>query len=487
LRSMRIAALLALLASLALAPSASAATACDHPASAYSTGAPADVSNPGAQPVNDPIFPDQWGLRTIAAPQAWARGDRGAGAIIAVVDTGADLTHPDLKANLIDGADLTPKDTQGCPGPQDENGHGTHVSGIAAAVTGNGIGGAGTAPDARIMPVRVLDADGSAEDQTVIDGIEWAADHHADVINLSVGGPQVIGETPQLNEEIAKAVDDAWKKGSVVVAAAGNESLPLCSYPAAAANAICVGAVDSRGVPSYFSNFPTSPDGSVGVRAPGGAGIGCESSEDIWSSVWPGSSDDCNDTSNGELAGYDAFAGTSMATPFVSGVAAILAAKGLSNGQILECIKATSSNGGSFDPVMGYGIVSADAASKSCTAASTPTRPGASGGGPPASTPGTGSGGGLKVTVKKIGRRKLARTRTLRVTVKSGIATTVKLRAVQNRKTVGRKRVVLKSAGKRTVKLRISRKAAHRLRASRHARVKVRYRSGSTSGTARTR
>src|SRR3954463_1695163 len=100
LRVMRIAALLALLASLALAPSASAATACDHPASAYSTGAPADVSNPGPQPVNDPIFPDQWGLTTISAPQAWARGDRGSGAIIAVVDTGADLTHPDLKANL---------------------------------------------------------------------------------------------------------------------------------------------------------------------------------------------------------------------------------------------------------------------------------------------------------------------------------------------------------------------------------------------------
>jgi subtilisin family serine protease len=483
---MRIAALLALLASLALAPSASAATACDHPASAYSTGAPADVSNPGPQPVNDPIFPDQWGLTTISAPQAWARGDRGSGAIIAVVDTGTDLTHPDLKANLIDGVDIVAGSNDCPPGPQDENGHGTHVAGIAAAATNNGIGGAGTAPDARIMPVRVLDAEGSADDATVIKGIEWAADHHADVINLSVGGPQVIGETPQLNEEIAKAVDDAYKKGSVVVAAAGNESLPLCSYPAAAANAVCVGAVDKRGLPSFFSNFPTSPDGSVGVRAPGGTGIGCESSEDVWSSVWPGSADDCNDTSNGELAGYDAFAGTSMATPFVSGVAAILAAKGLSNGQILECLKSTSSNGGSFDPVMGYGIVNADAAAKTCSPATTPTRPGASGGGPPAGGPG-GSSGGLKVTVKRISRRKLARTRTLRVRIKSGFATTVKLRAVLRHRTAGRKRVVLKSAGKRTVRLRISRRAAHRLRPRRQGGVKVRYRSGSTAGTARVR
>ncbi|MEA2448341.1 MAG: serine protease, partial [Thermoleophilaceae bacterium] len=380
---------LAVLLSLAFAGSASAAS-CDHPASAYSTGAPADVSNPGPQAVNDPIFPDQWGLPLISAPQAWARGDRGAGAIIAVVDTGVDLNHPDLRANLIGGADVTPQKTQGCPGPQDENGHGTHVSGIAAAVTGNGIGVAGTAPEARIMPVRVLDADGSADDATVIDGIKYAADHNADVINLSVGGPQIVGETPQLNQQIADAVDYAYKKGAVVVAAAGNETLPLCSYPAAAANAVCVGAVDKRGAPSTFSNFPTGAGGSVGVRAPGGLGSGlsCEDPEDVWSTVLPEDSAECRDAANGELSGYETYAGTSMATPFVSGVAAILAAKGLSNGQILECLKATSSNGGSYDPAMGYGIVNADNAAKTCSPASTPTRPGASGGGPPAGAPG---------------------------------------------------------------------------------------------------
>src|SRR3954454_15590833 len=93
------------------------AVTCSYPASAYSTGAPFDVTSPGAQPVNDPIFPDQWGLTQIKAPAAWARGDRGSGATIAVVDTGADLVHPYLAANLVPGTDLTPPDDQGCPGP----------------------------------------------------------------------------------------------------------------------------------------------------------------------------------------------------------------------------------------------------------------------------------------------------------------------------------------------------------------------------------
>jgi serine protease len=483
---------LALLIPLGFAGTANAAK-CEHPASAYSTGAPWDVENPGPQPVNDPIFPDQWGLEQIKAPDAWAQDARGTDAVIAVVDTGVDLTHPDLQPNLVAGGDVTPKDVQGCAGPQDEEGHGTHVSGIAAAVTNNGIGGAGTAPEAKIMPVRVLDAEGSAEDATVIAGIKYAADQGADVINLSLGGPQVIGQAPPLNEEIAAAVEYAYDKGAVVVAAAGNESVPLCSYPAAAANAICVGATDQNGAPSYYSNFPSSPEGSVGVRAPGGAGgpLFCEDSGEIWSSVWP-EGDPCKDSANGDLSGYDAFPGTSMAAPFVSGLAAVLAAKGLSNGQILECIKATSSNQGSFDPVMGYGIVDVDAAAKTCAPASTPTRPGATGGGAPTGGPAPGPNGStLSVTVKRKSRARLARSRKLRVTVDSGAATAVKLRAVLKRaagakgRTAGRKTVKLETAGSRTATLRISRGAAKALKKSRSARIKVRYRAGSQTGTAR--
>src|SRR3954451_17772061 len=99
----------------ALAAPAGAAVTCSYEPSAYSTGAPFDVSNPGPQPVNDPVFPDQWGLTQINAPAAWARGARGGGATIAVVDTGADLVHPDLAGNLVAGTDLTPAAAQGCP------------------------------------------------------------------------------------------------------------------------------------------------------------------------------------------------------------------------------------------------------------------------------------------------------------------------------------------------------------------------------------
>src|SRR5690349_23172402 len=124
---MRLIAALAVLFAVALLATPAGAATCSYPASAYGTGAPSDVSSPGPQPVNDPVFPDQWGLKQIKAPAAWARGDRGSGATIAIVDTGIDLSHPDLAANIAPGTDLTAAADQGCPGPQDENGHGTHV------------------------------------------------------------------------------------------------------------------------------------------------------------------------------------------------------------------------------------------------------------------------------------------------------------------------------------------------------------------------
>src|SRR5947209_20072000 len=266
----------AALATLALAVPAAPAAArtCSYPPSAYTAG------TPGSGAVNDPLFPHQWGLTMIKAPAAWQHGYRGAGATIAIVDTGIDLPHPDLAAHLVPGADLdqgVPASSGGagepagglCPGPQDENGHGTHVAGIAAAITNNGIRVAGTAPDAGLMPVRVLDSSGSGQDQAVLNGIRWAADHGAKVINLSLGGSPVVGEVPQQNQDFADAVDYAYSKGAVVVAAAGNESIPLCSYPAAAQHAVCVAAVDSRGAPAAYSNFPATADNNVPLRAPG--------------------------------------------------------------------------------------------------------------------------------------------------------------------------------------------------------------------------
>jgi subtilisin family serine protease len=323
------------------------------------------AGSPGSGAVNDPLFAKQWGLTQIHAPEAWARGVKGAGVTIAIVDTGADLNHPDLQSKLVTGTDIVAGKRDCPPGPQDENGHGTHTAGIAAAATNNGIGVAGTAPDAKIMPVRVLDADGSGTNEDVAKGITYAADHGAKVISLSLGELPVLSQIDPDAQVIADAIQHAWDKGSLVVAAAGNETFPLCDSPAWEHHAVCVGATDESGAPSFYSNFPNNQD-TVGVRAPGGRiGQFCEDDQDIWSTIWPGDLEDCNEANGqGGLSGYETLAGTSMATPFVSGVAAMLYGQGLTNQQIIDKLEQTSSNGGSFDPIMGYGIVNADAATK---------------------------------------------------------------------------------------------------------------------------
>jgi subtilisin family serine protease len=373
---------------------AQAAVPCVPIPTTYETGGAPTSFSP-----NDPLLSRQWGLDQIKAAGAWSRGALGNGATIAIVDTGVDLNHPDLQGRLLPGADFVSDET--CtPGAQDLNGHGTHVAGIAAATANNGIGIAGVAPLAKILPVRVLDSTGSGTGADIVAGIEWAADHGAQVINLSIGegidigGVAGIGSPVDISQ-IGTAVDYAFSHGAVVVAAAGNETFPLCDYPAASAHAICVAATDSTGFPSSYSNFPLRLDGGVALRAPGGDGSGsCDPTAGVWSTYWPGASG--ADAEACPPKGYEPLSGTSMATPFVSGVAAMLRGAGLTNQQVMDCLARTSSNGGSYDPIWGYGIVSAEAAVAGCTQLAMTGNPFLSGGGIAQSettTPTTGGDG----------------------------------------------------------------------------------------------
>ena len=227
----------------------------------------------------------QYGLVNIRAPQGWDTARGGPGITIAIVDTGVDLAHADLAAKVVGGHDFVNNDAIA----QDDNGHGTHVAGIAAAVTNNGAGVAGTSWGARIMPVKVLNAAGGGTFANVAMGIIWATDNGAQIINLSVGGPTS-------SVVLQNAVNYAAGKGVLILAASGNSGSNLILFPAAYPNVIAVGATDSLNNLAGFSNYGPELD----LVAPG---------VNIYST---------------SLGGYAYRNGTSMSTGFVSGLAAIL-------------------------------------------------------------------------------------------------------------------------------------------------------------------
>jgi subtilisin family serine protease len=254
----------------------------------------------------------------------------------------------------------------GPPAQRDGEPHGTHVAGIAAATTNNGIGIAGMAPRAKLIAVRVLDDEGSGAFEDVARGIHYAADRGADAINLSLGAlPGVQGLViTGLMTDVRDAIAYANRKGAVVVAAAGNEAAPLCDTPGFDPGAVCVTATDPREVKPWYANFPIWPD-LMSVAAPGGAGTYAVCYEEVLSTVPAGTGGDYCDYPASKA--YDEYAGTSMATPHVVGVVGLLAAQGCSRGQILSLLTSTSRQPvtgvrGTWTPEWGYGIVDAQAA-----------------------------------------------------------------------------------------------------------------------------
>jgi subtilisin family serine protease len=340
-------------------------------AAAAALAALAVTATPAHAATNDPFYAQQYGPQQVHAEQAWATST-GAGAVIAVVDTGVDLSHPDLAGKLVAGATFigcNPScgdgDWKGPDGVgQADDAHGTHVSGIAAAATNNGVGIAGVAPDAKIMPVKVLEA-GSGSYEDIAAGVRWAADHGADVINMSLGGlqgTQALSLTG-LDTTLQDAITYAKGKDVAIIAAAGNDSVPLCNSPGFDDGVLCVVATDKRELRAAYSSGPIRPDLNT-VAAPGGSSVpAC--GEDIVSTVPTGTS--ASGATCGYGSAYDEYAGTSMATPHVAGVAALLAAQGRSADAIYTALTTTARTPGAdvrgvFTPVYGYGIVDAAAA-----------------------------------------------------------------------------------------------------------------------------
>jgi len=311
-------------------------------ASAFAATASASPANPAAAA----YFSHQWGLTQIGAPDAWGTGT-GHGVRIGIVDTGVDFAHPDLAGKV--GMAATCTNTGGDPNQcvtgagagQDDNGHGTHVAGIAGAA-GNGV--AGVAPGATYVVAKVLDSSGSGNTGDVAAGIEWVVQHGAQVVNLSLGSDTgVLGLNCVIsgcsNSTITSAVEDAWHAGAVPVIAAGNNAGNLFG-PNGYGNldAVVVAATGNSNPPKLASYSSTPGNAKWGVLAPGGDDpngptaptCGTVDETEILSTYWSG----------GQHC-YATDEGTSMATPFVSGTLALLLGRGLSAQNAVQTMLAT--------------------------------------------------------------------------------------------------------------------------------------------------
>lgn len=273
-----------------------------------------------------------WGLESLNVPNVW-RATKGEGIKVAVLDTGVAYNHPDLSGAILDMKDFTNSPS----GPYDIQNHGTHVAGVIAA-RDNTTGVVGVAPQAGLLIAKVLGDNGSGGEAGIIRGVEWALEKDADIISMSLGSAY---ETPELR----KILNEAIKKGKFVICAAGNDGPQLDSvtYPGKYEEIITVGSIDRRRNISWFS----SKGRQVDIVAPG---------DEILSTI----------PSNG----YGQMSGTSMATPFVTGLAALMLAKHRMNDgdnktplktqkQLMAHLKKMTIDLGpkGFDISYGYGLI----------------------------------------------------------------------------------------------------------------------------------
>jgi subtilisin family serine protease len=275
------------------------------------------LAGPGAAQASaatDPLRSAQWALDAIHLGSTPAAAT-GGGALVAVIDSGVDATHPDLAGRVVPGPDLVDGDAD----PSDPTGHGTHIAGIIAAAAGNGIGGAGVAPAARIFAVRVLGTDNNGTAPNVAAGINAAVDAGADIINLSLNW----SETSQALGPVTAAMQRAADSGALVVVAAGNDAQGRCEEPILPDRALCVGALSSNLRLSPFSSY--------------GQGLGLVAPGDDLVSTW-------NDNA------YHAMSGTSQAAAMTSGVAALLVGLGLHGDQLMQRLEATARDIGTPGP-----------------------------------------------------------------------------------------------------------------------------------------
>jgi len=294
---------------------------------------------------DDPQYlANQWGIDQIQAPQAWDTETGKESVVIAILDTGVDHNHEDLAGNMWDdgsgrhGYDFVNNDYD----PDDDYlpSHGTHCAGIAAAVTNNATGIAGVSWKSRIMAVKVLDENGNGTLAWELNGINYAVNKNADIISMSFGTTGY----PIPSDLERDAINDAYNKGCLLVAASGNANQPYVAYPAAYDNVIAVGATDDGDERCDSADWGVGLGSNYGdeldVMAPG---------NDIWSTLIGN--------------GYGQLGGTSMAVPFVSGLAALILSHlgGLAPSDVRRIIEKTADDIGSsgWDQETGWGRINA--------------------------------------------------------------------------------------------------------------------------------